>query len=105
MRPLAETVAGPRREPLFLLTAAALALLLIACANVAGLVLARGLGRAREMAIRASLGAGPAAWTAPFLVEAGALALAGAIGGLAAARLVLTHRASVSARSRARRDR
>jgi predicted permease len=89
LRPLSEVIVGPRREPLFLLTAAALALLLIACANVAGLILARGFGRTREMAIRASLGAGPAAWTAPFLVEAGTLALAGAIGGLAAARLVL----------------
>ncbi|HTX34101.1 MAG TPA: ADOP family duplicated permease [Bryobacteraceae bacterium] len=89
LRPLAETVAGPRREPLFLLTAAALALLLIACANVAGLVLARGLGRTREMAIRASLGAGPAEWVAPFLVEAAALAVAGSIAGMAAAALVL----------------
>jgi putative ABC transport system permease protein len=89
IRPLAEAIGEPRREPLFLLSAAALALLLIACANVAGLVLARGLGRTREMAIRASLGAGPAGWTAPFLVEAAALGVAGALGGLVAARLLL----------------
>jgi putative ABC transport system permease protein len=89
LRPLVETIAGPRRQPVFLLTAAALALLVIACANVAGLVLARGLARTREMAIRASLGARGADWTAPFLVEATAVAVAGAIGGLAAARLVL----------------
>jgi predicted permease len=89
LRSLAETIAGPRREPLFLLSAAALALLLIACANVTGLMLARGLGRTREMAIRASLGAGPAQSAAPFLVEAAVLAVAGGIGGLAAARLVL----------------
>ena len=89
LRPLSEVVAGPRRAPLFLVGAAALALLLIACANVAGLALARGLGRTREMAIRASLGARPADWTAPFLVEAAAVALAGGLGGLAAARMVL----------------
>jgi putative ABC transport system permease protein len=89
LRPLAEVVAGPRQEPLLLVSATALALLLIACANVAGLMLARGLGRAREMAIRASLGAGPAGWTAPFLTEAAALGIVGGIGGLAAARAVL----------------
>ena len=89
LRPMAESIAGPRREPLLLLSAAAAALLLIACANVAGLVMARGLGRTREMAIRASLGAGPAAWTAPFLIEAAALALAGGAAGLAVARMVL----------------
>ena len=89
IQPLADAVAGPRREALWLLSAAAAALLLIACANVAGLALARGLGRSREMAIRASLGAGPADWMAPLAVEAAALCGLGMLGGLAAARMVL----------------
>jgi len=89
LRPLAEVMAEPRREPMLLLNAAAATLLLIACANVAGLMLARGLGRTREMAIRASLGASPADWTAPLFVEAAALGVAGGVGGLAAGRAVL----------------
>jgi len=89
VRPLAEALGGGRREPLFLLGAASLALLLIACANAAGLVLARCLGRTHEIAIRASMGAGLAGCLAPFLVEAAAIAAAGGAAGLVAAQLVL----------------
>ena len=87
--PLADVVAGPRRDAMWLLSAAAAALLLIVCANVAGLALARGLGRARDMAIRASLGAGMADWMAPLMVESAGLCVLGMAGGLAAARMAL----------------
>ncbi len=89
LRLLSETQTGGRREPLLLLMAAASLLLLIACANVAGLVVARGLGRTHEMAIRASLGANAWQMARPFFAESLALALGGAACGLVAARAVL----------------
>ena len=84
-----ETLTGARREPLFLLTGAAALLLAIACANVAGLLLARALRRKREFEIRLWLGAGIGRLLRPFFYEAAILAACGAALGLAAARLVL----------------
>ena len=89
LRPLEEVMTGARREPLFLLVAASSLLLAIACANVAGLILARCLGRSREMAIRAYLGAGLRHIARQFVAEAAVLSVAGAACGLLAARLVL----------------
>lgn len=89
LRPLEDVMTGTRREPLFLLVAASLLLLLIACANVAGLILARCLGRSREMAIRAYLGAGLRHIAGQFVAEAAVLSIAGAACGLLTARLVL----------------
>ncbi|HWC96737.1 MAG TPA: ADOP family duplicated permease [Candidatus Sulfopaludibacter sp.] len=89
LRPLAETMAASRREPLLLLMAAATLLLLIACANVSGLMVARGFARSHEAAIRASLGGGAWQIARPFFAEAIVLAAAGGLGGLFAARLVL----------------
>ena len=89
LRPLAAAIHGNRREPLFLLMAASSLLLLIACANVGGLILARSLGRSREMAIRASLGAGLRHIARAFAAETAVLSVAGAACGLLAARLVL----------------
>jgi putative ABC transport system permease protein len=89
LQPLEEVMTGNRREPLLLLLAAAFLLLAIACANVAGLVLARCLGRSHEMAIRASLGAGVGRLARQFFAEAAVLGIAGAGCGLAAADLVL----------------
>ena len=70
------------------------AILLIACANVLGLFLARGLGRAREMAIRVALGASRWDLVRLCLVEALVIGLlgasAGAVAGLAAARGLAT---------------
>lgn len=60
---------GPFRGRLWMLQAAAVAVLLIACANVANLHLARGLGRAREFAVRAALGATRRDVILPLVVE------------------------------------
>ena len=59
--------------------------LLIACANVAGMLLARGAGRAREMAVRSALGAGRWQLMQPVLMESAMIAGAGIAAGLGVA--------------------
>jgi putative ABC transport system permease protein len=87
--PLAEVLYGPIRPALLLFLAAVAGVLLIGCANVANLVLARMNTRKGELAIRAALGAGRAALVGQALVEIAAVALVGAVLGLALAKLSL----------------
>ena len=77
------------KAPLTLLLGVTAFVLLIACANIANLLLARGAGRAGEMAIRLSIGAGRGQLVRQLLGESCLLALFGGIGGLVVAQWTL----------------
>ncbi len=87
--PLAELIVGYVRSILLTLLAGAALLLIIACINVASLMLVRSESRRREMAVRGALGATPARMMRQFVTEGLLLALTSSAAGLLAASWIM----------------
>src|SRR5262245_52368279 len=85
VNPLREEMLGKTHTALIVLLSAAAALLLIACINLANLLMSRGTVRGREVAVRAALGAGRGRLVAQFLTESLVLAALGTVAGFALA--------------------
>jgi putative ABC transport system permease protein len=86
MAPLRDQIAAPARTILLVLLAAAGVVFIIACSNVANLILARSVRREGELAVRAALGAGTGALRRTLLAESLVLCGAGAVLGVLLAR-------------------
>ncbi|HXT68185.1 MAG TPA: ABC transporter permease [Vicinamibacterales bacterium] len=79
--PLKESVTKGAQSTLWILFAGGACVLLVACANIASLLLMRAAGRSREVAIRMAIGAGRGRLVSQWLTEGMVLALAGGLGG------------------------
>ena len=82
---LRDEVSGASRSMVYILAAASLSLLLLACTNLASLMLARGVERRRELSVRLALGAGAERLIRQQLTEGLLLATAGGVAGVALA--------------------
>ena len=82
--PIADELLGDTRVQLLVLMAAAAAVLLIACANLASLLLSRAAGRHGELAVRAALGATRGRLVRQMVIEATLFSVFGGVLGLAA---------------------
>jgi predicted permease len=89
LEPLTEYVAGDLKTPMVILLAAVAFVLLIACSNIAGLMLVRGSAGARELAIRTALGASRADLISQAVTEVSLLTIAGTALGLVCAFAIL----------------
>ncbi|HEU5400225.1 MAG TPA: ABC transporter permease, partial [Terriglobales bacterium] len=87
--PLVEFIGGSLRRPLTILIGAVALVLLIACANIAGLQLARASARQREVSIQIALGANRFRLIQQAFVESAVLAIAGALLGVVIAQLAI----------------
>src|SRR5262249_41084014 len=86
VKQLRDQIAAPARTVLLVLRAAAALVFVIACSNVANLILARSVRREAELAVRAALGASPAALRRTLLAESLVLCTGGAVLGVLLAR-------------------
>ena len=95
---LRDQIAAPARTVLLVLLGAAAVVFVIACSNVANLILARSVRREGELAVRAALGAGSGALRRTLLAESLVLCGAGAVLGVALARPFVAAVAAYAAR-------